>query len=121
VKKLISGLVMATLMTASLAALAEGGGDTLAAHNAQRIVQINQHLEQDARTATAQYAQRVNKPMPEIEDYHYGMGLHVAKLVHVSPAVKYCGNVNNLMSYEDSKGALHLVRYLGEGDCISNR
>ena len=38
----------------------------------------------------------------------------VGKLVYVSPNVRYCGNVRSMMTYEDSKGELHMVRY-GEG------
>lgn len=84
-------------------------------------VQINEDLEQSARNATARYAQSVQKPMPELEDYRYGMDLDVAKLVHVSPGVRYCGNVRSMMSYEDSKGELHMVRYLVKGECVNNR
>ncbi|MBF8791591.1 DUF2790 domain-containing protein [Pseudomonas monteilii] len=89
--------------------------------NAQSSVQINDDLEQAARKATERYAQSVEKPMPELEDYAYGMDLDVGKLVYVSPSVRYCGNVRSMMSYEDSKGELHMVRYIVKGECINNR
>ena len=89
--------------------------------DAQSSVQINDDLEQSARRATEQYAQKVKKPMPELEDYAYGMDLDVGKLVYVSPSVRYCGNVRSMMTYEDSKGELHMVRYLVKGECINSR
>ncbi|MDO3387509.1 DUF2790 domain-containing protein, partial [Gilvimarinus sp. SDUM040013] len=54
-------------------------------------------------------------------DYAYGMDLDVGKLVYVSPSVRYCGNVRSMMTYEDSKGELHMVRYLVKGECINSR
>lgn len=84
-------------------------------------VQINEDLEQSARQATERYAQSVKKPMPELEDYTYGMNLDVGKLVYVSPNVRYCGNVKSMMAYEDSKGELHMVRYLVKGECVNSR
>ena len=84
-------------------------------------VQINEDLEQSARQATERYAQSVKKPMPELEDYTYGMNLDVGKLVYVSPSVRYCGNVKSMMAYEDSKGELHMVRYLVKGECVNSR
>ena len=46
-------------------------------------MEINKHIERTAREATADYAQRVKKPMPQLEDYAYGMDLDVGKLVYV--------------------------------------
>ena len=37
--------------------------------NAQSGMEINKHIERTAREATADYAQRVKKPMPQLEDY----------------------------------------------------
>ena len=64
---------------------------------------------------------RVKKPMPQLEDYAYGMDLDVGKLVYVSPSVRYCGDVRSMMTYEDSKGELHMVRYLVKGECVNSR
>ncbi|MDF0732051.1 DUF2790 domain-containing protein [Pseudomonas entomophila] len=89
--------------------------------NAQTdISAINARLEQAARDATARYAQRLNKPMPELKDYTYDMNLDIAKVVHASQPVRYCGNVQSLMSYEDTQGSLHWVRYLVSGTCNIN-
>lgn len=108
-KKVMKGLVIAALLTTSVGAMASGGS------------QINQRLEQAAEAATSHYAQSSGKPMPQLEDYRYGMKLDVAKLVYSTPGVRHCGNVQSMMSYEDSKGDLHMVRYLVEGECLSNR
>lgn len=89
--------------------------------NAQSGMEINQRIERSAREATADYAQRVKKPMPQLEDCAYGMDLDVGKLVYVSPSVRYCGNVRSMMTYEDSKGELHMVRYLVKGECVNSR
>lgn len=84
------------------------------------IKNINDRLEKDAREATARYATSVDKPMPELQDYRYSMKMDVAKTIHMSQNVAYCGNVKKLMSYEDSQGELHLVRYLVSGTCRNN-
>ncbi|MDZ4020596.1 DUF2790 domain-containing protein [Pseudomonas sichuanensis] len=89
--------------------------------NAQSGMEINQRTERAARVATADYAQSVKKPMPELEDYTYGMNLDIGKLVYVSPSVRYCGNLSSMMTYEDSQGELHMVRYLVKGECINSR
>lgn len=89
--------------------------------NAQSGMEINQRIERSAREATADYARQVKKPMPQLEEYAYGMDLDVSKLVYVSPSVRYCGNVRSMMTYEDSKGELHMVRYLVKGECINSR
>lgn len=49
------------------------------------------------------------------------MDLDVGKLVYVSPSVRYCGDVRSMMTYEDSKGELHMVRYLVKGECVNSR
>ncbi|KIU53569.1 hypothetical protein B8W70_00685 [Pseudomonas sp. 1239] len=89
--------------------------------NAHSSMQANEELERSAKDATARYAQSTKKPMPEVEDYAYGIKLDVSKLVYVSPNVRQCGSVNSMMSYEDSKGELHMVRYLVNGECINSR
>jgi hypothetical protein len=109
VKKVMKGLVIAALVTASVGAMASGGSP------------LNQRLEQAAEAATSHYAQDAGKPMPQLEDYRYGMKLDVAKLVYSTPGVQHCGNVQSMMSYEDSQGDLHMLRYLVDGECHSNR
>jgi len=85
------------------------------------VKNINARLEQVGKDATARYAQSLNKPMPELKDYRYGMDMDIAKLVHVSQNVMYCGNVRSIMSFEDSKGELHMVRYIVKGNCYNNK
>ncbi|WP_430305145.1 DUF2790 domain-containing protein [Pseudomonas mosselii] len=85
------------------------------------VKDINARLEQVGKDATARYAQSLNKPMPELKDYRYGMDMDIAKLVHVSQNVMYCGNVRSIMSFEDSKGELHMVRYIVKGNCYNNK
>jgi hypothetical protein len=108
--KFFKGFVATTIMFFTLSATAQN-----------TIKDINERLEQAGKDATARYAASVNKPAPELKDYRYGMEVDVAKLVHVSQNVKYCGTVKSLMGYEDSKGELHLVRYLVSGTCVNNR
>lgn len=83
-------------------------------------MEINQRIERSAREAAADYAQRVKKPKPQLEDYAYGINVDVGKLVYVSPSLRYCGNVISMMTYEDSKGVLHMVRYLVKCECINS-
>lgn len=56
--------------------------------NAQSGMEINQRIERSAREATADYAQRVKKPMPQLEDYAYGMKLTLVSWCMYHPA---CG------------------------------
>ncbi|MBS9761860.1 MULTISPECIES: DUF2790 domain-containing protein [Pseudomonas] len=49
------------------------------------------------------------------------MDLDVGKLVYLSPNVRYCRSVRSMITYEDSKGEPHMVRYLVQGKCINSR
>ncbi|EQM72044.1 hypothetical protein L682_00055 [Aquipseudomonas alcaligenes OT 69] len=84
-------------------------------------VEIEQQFEKDSLKKTQDYAGRVKKSVPAIKDYGYGMKLDVAKVIYSSPNVKYCGSVKKLLSYADSKGELHTIRYLAQGECINRR
>ncbi|MEE1922104.1 DUF2790 domain-containing protein [Pseudomonas sp. 148P] len=86
--------------------------------NAEFSMELGQRIERSAREATEDYAQRVKKPMPQVEDYTYGINIDISKLVYVSPGVRYYGNVRGMVTYEDSRGELHMLRYLLKGDCI---
>ncbi|MGE7993773.1 DUF2790 domain-containing protein [Pseudomonas sp. NPDC089554] len=94
---------------------------TVSANAQNDINDINARLEKAGRDATARYAQSLNKPMPTLENYRYDMTLDIAKVVHVSQNVLYCGNVKSIMSYEDTNGKLHMVRYMVGGRCYNNK
>ncbi|VXC47488.1 conserved exported hypothetical protein [Pseudomonas sp. 8Z] len=73
--------------------------------------------EQKSLEITQRYAERSGKPMPDIQDYRYGMPLNIAKVVHQSPRIEYCGVVPKLMVFEDTSGELRSIRYRGQGEC----
>jgi len=52
-KKVIEGMVMATLLAASLSAFAEGGGDTVAAHMDAARQRSLEHLRQVVKARAA--------------------------------------------------------------------
>lgn len=81
----------------------------------------NQQIESKSLQAAQSYAERLGKPVPEPVNYTYGMKLDVAKLVYMSPVQKHCGNVNRLMTYEDSQGSLKTVRYISTGECRNQK
>lgn len=56
-----------------------------------------ERVERANKVALENYASKVGEPVPEVKDYVYGMKLDVAKTIHVSPPVKYCGNVDSYM------------------------
>ncbi|WP_312830664.1 DUF2790 domain-containing protein [Pseudomonas rhodesiae] len=90
--------------------------------NAQTQSKIDvERVERANKVALENYASKVGEPVPEVKDYVYGMKLDVAKTIHVSPPVKYCGNVDSYMSYQDSQGKLHSIRYILQGDCPQKR
>ncbi|MCO7624904.1 DUF2790 domain-containing protein [Pseudomonas fluorescens] len=78
-------------------------------------------IERANKVALETYANQVGKSVPEVKDYSYGMKLDIAKTIHISPPVKYCGNIKSYMSYQDSKGELHSIRYIEQGDCPQKR
>lgn len=66
---------------------------------------------QDHQAAVFDYAQKTNRPIPNVVDYKYGMQLDIAKVVRTSPELRECKVIPQLMTYEDSKGDLNTVRY----------
>lgn len=78
--------------------------------NAHSSMQANEELERSAKDATARYAQSTKKPMPEVEDYAYGIKLDVSKLVYVSP--KESPNKPSVMR----ESPQHLIRAAHEPD-----
>jgi hypothetical protein len=62
VKKVIEGMVLATLLTASLTALAEGGGDTVAAHMDAARQRSMEHLRQVVKARAADPMQVEQQP-----------------------------------------------------------
>ena len=64
---------------------------------------------ESAETAVAQSV--------EIEQYHYGMKLEVAKVISRSDTSTDCGVVPAYMTYEDHQGNVHRLEYsvIGEG------
>ncbi|BCG24967.1 TPA: DUF2790 domain-containing protein [Pseudomonas aeruginosa] len=83
--------------------------------------EIEAQFERANLKETTSYAALVKQPIPEIKDYKYGMKLDVAKVIYRSPSVKYCGTVKKLLSYADSQGNLHAIRYLAQGECQNQR
>jgi hypothetical protein len=52
---------------------------------------------------------------PEYQQYEYGMDLDIAKVISIKyfpPKPKFCGVIPARMTYEDSKGDRHAIRYL---------
>ena len=73
------------------------------------------------QTAVAKYAEKNGKPMPEIQDYKYGMKIDVAKFVRQSQDPRTCQVYPRLMTFEDSQGTLKTVRYSMYSQCINNK
>ena len=76
---------------------------------------------QEHQTAVANYAAKIGKPMPEVEDYRYGMKIDVAKFVRQSQDPRTCQVFPRLMTFEDSLGTLKTVRYSMYSQCINNK
>ncbi|WP_449434686.1 DUF2790 domain-containing protein [Pseudomonas putida] len=71
--------------------------------------------------AVATYAEKNGKPMPEVQDYKYGMKIDVAKFVRQSQDPRDCSVYPRLMSFEDAQGRLKTVRYSMVSHCINNK
>jgi len=52
--------------------------------------------------------------------YQYGMKLDIAKVVNITPIADVCGVVPVEMTYQDSKGATHILDYSVFGTGCSN-
>jgi hypothetical protein len=71
--------------------------------------------------AVGDYAKRNGLVVPEIQPYAYGMKLDVARLVRISPDdKKACKPIPQLMTYQDSSGALKTVQYRVFSECRNN-
>jgi hypothetical protein len=57
------------------------------------------------------YAEKSQRAIPPIVDYKYGMKLDIAKVVRMSPDLRACKVIPQLMTYEDSSGNLNTVKY----------
>lgn len=77
-------------------------------------------LFEEHQSAVAAYAERNGKPMPEIEDFRYGMKIDVARYVRQSRDPRNCEIYPRLMTYEDSAGTLRTVRYRVHAQCTNN-
>lgn len=75
-KKLI---IAAALVVFSMASQANTFSES------KQLQYINDH-----QTAVAKYAEKNGKPMPEIQDYKYGMKIDVAKFVRQSQDPRTC-------------------------------
>lgn len=85
------------------------------------IEKINEEVTRIGQEATSDYAIKNNKDMPKLKDYSYGMDMDVNKMIHISKVVRYCGNVKKIMSFEDSKGEIQMIRYSAVGTCLNDR
>ncbi|MBB3103559.1 DUF2790 domain-containing protein [Azomonas macrocytogenes] len=57
----------------------------------------------------------VYSQVPEAKNYKYGMRLDIAKVVtmeYFPPEPNFCGVIPAQMTYEDSMGKIHAIRYL---------
>ncbi|MNR13202.1 hypothetical protein D3C85_1295970 [compost metagenome] len=104
--KLIKLIAFAGVMSISLNALAEGGGD----RTFETMLGANSKAMQ-------QYAASRGKPAPVVKDYEYGMKLDVVKVVSVVRPAVACAVVPAAMTYEDSRGQLNTIKYSVAGDC----
>ncbi len=94
---------------------------TQLAFSKSSVEPINQKYQQQNIEIMRKYAIENNKIEPMVVDYKYGMEIDVARLIHQTRDIEVCGNFKKIMSYEDSQGELHSVRYTQLGDCPSNR
>lgn len=92
------------ILTASSAALAEGGSDRL--HG--KMIQANEQ-------AMRAYAAANGKNPPEVTHYRYGMKLDIAKVIGMAPSRGTCDVMPAQMTYEDSTGNLNILEYRTAG------
>lgn len=85
------------------------------------VEKLAERYQQQNTTITQRYAEQAGKPAPKTIDYRYGMKIDVAKLIHTTNDIKTCGSFKKIMSYEDSAGNLHAVRYTMQGECVNQR
>ncbi len=78
-------------------------------------------IEQKSIAIAEKYVDSTGKPVPEIQDYRYGMKLNVAKVIYQSPKIEYCGVIPQIMVFEDTSEELRSIRYRGLGECRNQR
>lgn len=104
--KVFKSVVVVWALGLSAVAWAEGGGDRVF----ERAMQQNQR-------AMEIYAAQQGKAVPQVQAYHYGLALDIAKVVSMTPPLKSCGLVPSRMTYEDSAGQLQTIEYQVQGQC----
>ncbi|CRL52342.1 DUF2790 domain-containing protein [Pseudomonas sp. URMO17WK12:I11] len=71
-----------------------------------------------AFSGTAAAASAATASPSNVEDYNYSTPLNIAKVVNITRG-DYCGIGPREMTYVDTKGATHVLRYQAFGDsCI---
>jgi len=96
-------------------------GSTQLAFSSSSVESLEQKYQEQNIDITRKYALDNNKKEPVVVDYKYGMKIDVTKLIHQTKDIEVCGNFKKIMSYEDSQGELHSVRYTLLGECRSSR
>lgn len=91
------------------------------AHANVPVEKLTEKYQKESTAIMQAYAARTGKSTPLIRDYAYGMKIDIAKLVHTTRDISTCGNFKKIMSYEDSQGSLHSVRYTMPGQCANQR
>ena len=99
--RLMSALIATCISLASLPSYALSG-DSLAQES------IEKH-----QIAIQAYADKKDKPMPEIIEYK----LDVVIVVRQTPDTKSCQVIPRLMTYENSAGELMTVQYMALSEC----
>lgn len=57
-----------------------------------------------------------------VTDYHYGMHLDIARVISMTePASDQCQVIKALMTYQDSSGQQHTLRYLKNAEVCSSQ
>lgn len=77
----------------------------------------NKELFAEHQVIVGKYAEKSQKAAPPIVEYKYGMKLDIAKVVRLSPDVRACKVMPQLMTYEDSSGNLNTVKYQIMSSC----
>ncbi|WP_407310814.1 DUF2790 domain-containing protein [Pseudomonas sp. nanlin1] len=103
--RIVQGLMFAVISCSSMSSLAFSDNTLIKGV-------LNEH-----QLAVEKYAERLQKSVPAVVDYAYGMQLDIAKVVRRSPEGHSRNVVAQLLTYEDSSGKLHTIRY----QTISNR
>lgn len=76
-----------------------------------------EEVVQDHQRIILKYADGEKISLPKIVEYKYGMDLDIASVVRVSPDVRACKTMPQLMTYHDSKGELKTVQYRVMSGC----